>query len=142
MTVFWWLTAIVLMAIGLIGTVVPAIPGTTIILGAAVIHRLALGPNGSVGWTALLALVALTLVTYAVDAAAGYDHAGIRGPNVRAGGALSPQTVATATCCRDDSSTTDAGSSGRAGDPDGTASRRCRSSCVCQMGLAKGCAEA
>src|SRR5437868_15237710 len=72
MTVFWWLTAIVLMAIGLIGTVVPAIPGTTIILGAAVIHRLALGPNGSVGWTALLALVALTLITYAVDAAAGY----------------------------------------------------------------------
>src|SRR5437764_12563432 len=72
MTVFWWLTAIVLMAIGLIGTVVPMIPGTTIILGAAVIHRLALGPNGSVGWTALVALVALTLVTYAVDAAAGY----------------------------------------------------------------------
>src|SRR5437868_10054575 len=72
MTVFWWLTAIVLMAIGLIGTVVPVIPGTTIILGAAVIHRLALGPNGSVGWTALVALVALTLVTYAVDAAAGY----------------------------------------------------------------------
>ena len=72
MTVFWWLTAIVLMAIGLIGTVVPVIPGTTIILGAAVIHRLALGPNGSVGWSALVALVALTLVTYAVDAAAGY----------------------------------------------------------------------
>ena len=72
MTVFWWLTAIVLMAIGLIGTVVPVIPGTTIILGAAVIHRLVLGANGSVGWTALVALVALTLVTYAVDAAAGY----------------------------------------------------------------------
>jgi uncharacterized protein YqgC (DUF456 family) len=72
MTIFWWLTAIVLMAIGLIGTVVPVIPGTTIILGAAIIHRLALGPNRSVGWTALVALVALTLITYAVDAAAGY----------------------------------------------------------------------
>src|SRR5437588_11323484 len=72
MTVFWWLTAIVLMAIGLIGAVVPVIPCTTIILGAVVIHQLAVGPNGSVGWTALVALVALTLVTYAVDAAAGY----------------------------------------------------------------------
>src|SRR5437588_11914032 len=75
MTVFWWLTAIVLMAIGLIGAVVPVIPGTTIILGAGVIHRLAVGPNGSVGWTALVALVALTLVTYAGDAAAGYGCA-------------------------------------------------------------------
>src|SRR5207237_2511831 len=78
-TVFWWLTTIVLMAIGLIGTVVPVIPGTTIILGAAVIHRLALGANRSVGWTALIALVALTLVTYMVDAAAGYVGARVFG---------------------------------------------------------------
>jgi uncharacterized protein YqgC (DUF456 family) len=72
MAVFWWLTAIVLMAVGLVGSVVPVIPGTTIILAAAIIHRLALGPDQSLGWTALTGLVLLTFVTYVVDAAAGY----------------------------------------------------------------------
>jgi Uncharacterized protein conserved in bacteria len=72
MVVFWWLVAIVLMAIGLIGSVVPVMPGTTIILGAAVIHRMALGADRSLGWTAIIGLVLLTLVSYAIDAAAGY----------------------------------------------------------------------
>ena len=72
MVVFWWLVAIVLMAIGLIGSVVPVMPGTTIILGAAVIHRMALGADRSLGWTAIVCLVLLTLVSYAIDAAAGY----------------------------------------------------------------------
>jgi Uncharacterized protein conserved in bacteria len=47
-------------------------PGTTIILGAAVIHRMALGADRSLGWTAIIGLVLLTLVSYAIDAAAGY----------------------------------------------------------------------
>ena len=45
MEAFWWLFAIVLMALGLIGTVIPIVPGTTIILAAAVVHRVALGPD-------------------------------------------------------------------------------------------------
>jgi uncharacterized protein len=72
MEIFWFLVAIVLMAIGLIGTVVPVVPGTTIILGAAVIHRLALGVERSLGWTAILALLLLTFISYAIDAAASY----------------------------------------------------------------------
>jgi uncharacterized protein len=68
----WWLIAVVLMAVGLIGTVVPVLPGTTIILGAAIIHRLALGPERSCGLTALIGLGVLTLVSYLLDAAAGY----------------------------------------------------------------------
>lgn len=72
MAIFWWLIAIVLMAAGLIGTVVPIIPGPTIILGAAVIHRLALGPDRSLGLSAVAGLLCLTLITYAIDAAAGY----------------------------------------------------------------------
>ncbi len=60
------------MAIGLIGTVVPVLPGTTIILGAAVIHRVALGAERSLGISALAGLLALTLISYAVDAGAGY----------------------------------------------------------------------
>lgn len=72
MEVLWWIIAIVLMAIGLIGTVVPILPGTTIILGAAILHRLAVGPAHSCGLTALIALVVLALFSYALDAAAGY----------------------------------------------------------------------
>ena len=72
MEVFWWLFAIVVMALGLIGTVIPILPGTTIILAAAVIHRVVLGAGRSVGWSALVAMLLLTLLTYAIDAAAGY----------------------------------------------------------------------
>ena len=50
MDLLWWLITIILFAVGLIGTIVPVLPGTTIILGAAVIHRLMLGPEKSVGW--------------------------------------------------------------------------------------------
>src|SRR5436305_14601939 len=72
MEAFWWLFAIVLMALGLIGTVIPIVPGTTIILAAAVVHRVALGADRSLGMSALIAMLALTLLTYAIDAAAGY----------------------------------------------------------------------
>jgi len=72
MEAFWWLIAIVLMALGLIGTVIPIVPGTTIILATAVVHRLVLGADRSLGWSALIAMLALTLLTYASDAAAGY----------------------------------------------------------------------
>lgn len=67
-----WLVAIVLMAIGLIGTVLPVLPGTTIILGAALIHRIALGADRSLGWSALIALFVLTFLSYAIEAAAGF----------------------------------------------------------------------
>ena len=72
MEAFSWLLAIVLMALGLIGTVIPIVPGTTIILAAAVVHRLVLGADRSLGWSALIAMLGLTLLTYAIDAAAGY----------------------------------------------------------------------
>jgi len=72
MEVFWWLFAVVVMALGLIGTVIPILPGTTIILAAAIVHRVALGPDRSLGWSALIAMLLLTLLTYVIDAAAGY----------------------------------------------------------------------
>jgi len=68
----WWLIAIVLMAVGLIGTVLPIMPGTTIILAAAVIHRVMLGSEKSVSWWSIAVLVLLTLLTYALDLASGY----------------------------------------------------------------------
>jgi uncharacterized protein YqgC (DUF456 family) len=72
MELFWWFFTIVLLAVGLIGSVLPAIPGATIILAAAVIHRIMLGPEKSLGWRALTVLVLLALATYAIDVLSGY----------------------------------------------------------------------
>jgi uncharacterized protein YqgC (DUF456 family) len=72
MELLCWLITIVLFAVGLIGTIVPILPGTTIILAAAVIHRIMLGPEKSVGWRTLSILIVLTLATYALDFLGGY----------------------------------------------------------------------
>jgi uncharacterized protein len=72
MELFWWLITIVLFAVGLIGTVLPVIPGTTIILAAAVIHRIMLGAEKSVGWWTIAILALLTLLTYLLDFLSGY----------------------------------------------------------------------
>ena len=72
MELFWWLLTIVLFAVGLIGAIAPALPGTTIILAAAIIHRLMLGPDKSIGWHTIIVLVLLTLASYALDVLAGY----------------------------------------------------------------------
>jgi uncharacterized protein YqgC (DUF456 family) len=69
---FWWFLTIVLFAVGLIGTIVPVIPGTTIILAAAIIHRLMLGAGKSIGWRTILVLVLLTLLSYAFDFLGSY----------------------------------------------------------------------
>ncbi|SRR6266496_5562362 len=72
MELFWWVITIVLFAVGLIGTIAPVLPGTTIILAGAVLHRIMLGPEKSIGWSTIIVLVLLTLATYAVDILAGY----------------------------------------------------------------------
>jgi uncharacterized protein YqgC (DUF456 family) len=72
MELLWWSIAIVLMAVGLLGTVLPIVPGTTIILAAAVIHRIMLGPVKSIGWWTLGVLLLLTLASYALDLVSGY----------------------------------------------------------------------
>jgi uncharacterized protein YqgC (DUF456 family) len=72
MELFWWLFTLVLFAVGLIGSVLPAVPGATIILAAAVIHRIMLGAEKSIGWRGIVILVLLTLATYALDFLSGY----------------------------------------------------------------------
>ena len=71
MELFWWSVTLALMAVGLIGTVLPIFPGTTVILAAAIIHRLMLGPAKSIGWLSIALLIALTLVSYALDLLGG-----------------------------------------------------------------------
>src|SRR6202022_1312800 len=72
MELFWWLFTLLLFSGGLIGSVLPAVPGATIILAAAVIHRIMLGSEKSIGWRGLVILFLLTLVTYALDFLSGY----------------------------------------------------------------------
>ena len=72
MELFWWLLTIVLFAVGLIGTVLPVLPGTTIILAAAIIHRLVLGAEKGIGWKTIVALVLLTLLSYVFDFLGSY----------------------------------------------------------------------
>jgi uncharacterized protein YqgC (DUF456 family) len=72
MELFWWFLTIVLFAVGVIGTIVPVLPGTTIILGAVILHRIMLGPDKSVGWYTIIVLALLTLATYLLDVLAGY----------------------------------------------------------------------
>src|SRR2546429_9182074 len=72
MELLWWLITIVLFAAGLIGTVLPVFPGTTIILAAAIIHRIMLGPEKSIGWRTIVVFVLLTLAAYALDFLSGY----------------------------------------------------------------------
>jgi uncharacterized protein YqgC (DUF456 family) len=72
MELLWWSVTLVLMAVGLIGTVLPVFPGTIIILGAAILHRIMLGPEKSLGWAGLGLLVLLTIASYAVDFAGSW----------------------------------------------------------------------
>lgn len=72
MELFWWFLTITLFAVGLIGTVVPIVPGTLIILAAAIIHRLMLGAAKSIGWKTIVVLVLLTLLSYGFDFLGSY----------------------------------------------------------------------
>ena len=71
MELLWWLIAIVLMAVGLLGTVLPLVPGAIIILAAAIIHQIML-PGKSLGWWNIGGLIVLTLISYALEFGAGY----------------------------------------------------------------------
>lgn len=71
MELIWWFAAIVLMAIGLLGTVLPIIPGTTIILAAAVLHRVVAGAEKGMSWWGIAGLLALALLSYGLEFASG-----------------------------------------------------------------------
>ena len=71
MTTFYWTLTLLVMLIGLVGTVVPLLPGTTIILAAAIGHHLLLGPAHSVGWWTIGGLAVLTVLSFIVDFVSG-----------------------------------------------------------------------
>ena len=70
-TTLWWTLTLFLMLIGVIGTVVPLLPGTTIILGAAILHHFVLGEAHSAGWWTIAGLGVLTVLSFALDIVSG-----------------------------------------------------------------------
>ncbi|HWB59105.1 MAG TPA: DUF456 domain-containing protein [Chthoniobacteraceae bacterium] len=71
MTLFWWVLTAGLMLFGLVGSIVPFIPGSVIIFAAAVINYLALGQAHSVGIATLVALGVLMVLALGVDLVSG-----------------------------------------------------------------------
>lgn len=72
MELICWFGVIVLFAIGLIGTALPIFPGTIIIFAAALLHRVVLGPEKSLGWVGIGVLALLTVASFAIDLLAGH----------------------------------------------------------------------
>lgn len=68
MDALWWLLVILLMLAGLVGTVVPLLPGTVLILCGAVLGHFMLH---AVGWATLLGLTALTILAQLLDLVSG-----------------------------------------------------------------------
>jgi uncharacterized protein YqgC (DUF456 family) len=71
MPALWWSITLLLMFVGLVGTVLPLLPGTTIILAAAILHHFMLGTAESVGWWTIGGLTVLTLLSYALELISG-----------------------------------------------------------------------
>ncbi len=68
MDTFWWFLTIFFMLVGLIGTVLPLIPGAVLILLGAVVNHFAIG---SVGWGTLVILTLLAILAQALDIVSG-----------------------------------------------------------------------
>ena len=72
MDAVWWLIALAIMAVGLLGTVLPVVPGTTVILGAAILHRVMVGAEKGMGWWGFGVLALLALASYGLEFFSGY----------------------------------------------------------------------
>jgi uncharacterized protein YqgC (DUF456 family) len=69
-TVLWWVLAGVTVIIGLVGTVVPALPGIPIIFAGLVLAAWS-GGFEPVGWGTIAVLAALTVLSVIIDFLAG-----------------------------------------------------------------------
>ncbi|MEM7383960.1 MAG: DUF456 domain-containing protein [Verrucomicrobiota bacterium] len=65
-TLLFWSISVTLMIVGLIGTIMPFIPGPLVIFVGAVVHFLLL-PDHHPGWTAYIVLLVLLLIAFALE---------------------------------------------------------------------------
>lgn len=68
MDVVWWVLTAGLMVVGLVGTLVPLVPGTILILCGAVLNHFTLH---SIGWPTLIVLTVFMLLAQALDILSG-----------------------------------------------------------------------
>ena len=66
-----WILIVTLMIVGVIGSILPFIPGATLILAGAVVHQLVFGGDNMKGWWIVGILLLLTVLSYVVDIVAG-----------------------------------------------------------------------
>lgn len=67
MDTVWWILTLLLMAVGLVGTLIPYVPGTAIIFAAAVLHCLVMGEEQSVSYGLLGILLLLLIIAQVLD---------------------------------------------------------------------------
>ena len=66
-----WILVIILLVAGIIGSVVPYIPGAALIVAGAVVYQLMLGDGGMAGWWIIGVLLIMAILSYVVDVVAG-----------------------------------------------------------------------
>jgi uncharacterized protein YqgC (DUF456 family) len=62
--------ALLIMALGVVGSVLPGLPGTPLVLAAAIAHRLYFGQQGAATWV-LVVMGVITVVSMVLDYLAG-----------------------------------------------------------------------
>ena len=82
-TVLWWVLACLLVAAGLAGTVIPALPGVPLVLAGLILGAW-IGHFEAVGWTTLGIFVVLTVLAQALDFLASAFGAQYAGAGARA----------------------------------------------------------
>ncbi len=62
--VLWFALSLLVMCVGVVGCVLPAVPGTPLIFAMALVHRLIVGPSGAQWWVLIVlgVLAALSLI--------------------------------------------------------------------------------
>jgi uncharacterized protein YqgC (DUF456 family) len=72
MQTLWWTITILLMVVGVVGTLLPLLPGSTLILAGAVVYKLTIDANTDrISWWTLGGLLVLVIVTYVIDFISG-----------------------------------------------------------------------
>lgn len=82
-TILWWILAVITVAAGLAGTVLPALPGVPLVF-AGLFLMAWIGDFEVVGWVTLGILAVLTIIAWAVDFVAGALGARYLGASSRA----------------------------------------------------------